>query len=118
MGPMVWSRLDGRIIDDKYVATKYFGVLSEDNYRNMLEEIRVARKWNLTIEEFNEWMDSPTDDMAYKYFHDIHCDCRFGAHIDNILWSMGAVGAAHIERENMHGSDWPAHNAGWSNSHG
>lgn len=115
MGPMAWGRLDGRNITDQYVAFKYFGILSNDNFEDMLEEIRVARKWNMTIEEFNEWMDQPTDDWANKYFHDIHCDCGQGYHFDNILWSMGAMGTAGVERQNVRGSDWPDHNAGWVN---
>lgn len=109
MGPMQWSRLDGRNISDKYVTAKYFGILSEDNYADMLEELRIARKWNLTIEEFNEWMDQPTDDWANKYFHDILCDCRMAYHWDNIQSSMGCVGTAIVERERMRGSDWPDH---------
>lgn len=107
MGPMQWSRLDGRHIDDAYVCAKYFGILSADNYKDMLEEMRVARRWNLTIEEFNGWMDCVNDDWAAKYFHDIHCDCGYASHYDNILPSMGATGTAILERKRVRGSGWP-----------
>lgn len=109
MGPMAWGRLDGTNITDDYVCEKYVGNFTELNYKNFLEELRVARKWNMTIDEFNEWMDQPTDDWANKYFHDIHCDCQYASHWDNIQSSMGCVGTAIVERKNVRGSDWPDH---------
>jgi hypothetical protein len=109
MGPMAWGRLDGRRISDEYVIEKYSCGFDAEAGKQMLEELRVARKWNLTIEEFNAWMDQPTDDWAQKYFHDIHCDCKMGAHIDNIQSSMGCVGTAIVERKHVRGSDWPDH---------
>lgn len=111
MGPMVWSRLDGRNITDAYVCERYFGILNAGTYKAMLEELRIARKWNLTIEEFNEWMDCINDDWAAKYFHDIHCACRRASCWDNILPSMGATGTAILERKRVRGAGWPYANA-------
>ncbi len=114
MGPMRYARVDGCRITDDMVIEKYScGWDGPETGRQMLEELRVARKWNMTIEEFNAWMDCTTDDWAHKHFHDIFCNCGTGRHIDNILWSMGAMGTAHLERERMRGSDWPDHNADW-----
>lgn len=109
MGPLRYSRVDGRIITDEYVIEKYSCGFDAEAGKEMLEELRVARKWNLTIEEFNAWMDQPTDDWAHKYIHDIFCNCRQGYHYDNFLWSTGSMGTAHVERKNMRGSDWPDH---------
>lgn len=107
---MHWNRLDGRKITDDYVIEKYScGWDDIATGRMMVEELRVARRWNLTIEEFNEWMDQPTDDWANKYFHDIHCNCGAAYHFDNIQWSMGCVGTAIGERIRVRGSDWPDH---------
>lgn len=118
MGPMVYTRLDGRVIDDAYVIEKYSCGFDAEAGKQMLEELRIARRWNITWEEFNAWMDCTTDDWAQMYFHNIFCDCGRGYHYDNILWSMGAMGTAVNERKRARGSDWPDHNAGWKEQHG
>lgn len=109
MGPMIYTRLDGRTIGVRHAACKYAGKLTVENTDDMIEEMRIGKVWNITIEEFNEWMDQPTDDWANKYFHDIFCDCNMAMHYDNILSSMGAVGSAIMERERARGSRWPDH---------
>lgn len=108
MGPMMYTRLDERLLTDEVVLAGYSGGFT-DGGKEMLEALRIARRWNITLEEFNEWMDQPTDDYANLYFHNLFCDCGRGYHYDNILWSMGAMGTAHGERKRARGSDWPGH---------
>jgi len=109
MGPMRYARVDGKILTPESIVMNYSGGYDRQGARALLEALRVARSWGLTLEEYNEWMDQPTDDLAHMYYHNIFCTCRNAYHFDNMLWSMGAMGSAHYDREQSRGTDWPDH---------